>query len=131
MYIKNVSASDIGQALLDVANLGESPDHNLTTRRLDPTAQGVNVTLRVANSAGLYAKRGYSGRRTVAACYHGHYEFMAALFRNRPNAKIRSAMATFDGVGEFNASANYLAGRNVGSMMRPVAFGDMCECEQD
>jgi hypothetical protein len=131
MYIKNVTASDIGQALKDVANLGETHDHNLTTKRLDPTAQGVNVTLRVSDSKGVYAKRGYSGRRTVAACYHGHFEFMAALFRNRPAAKIRSAMETFDGVGEFNAKADHLAAKNLGSMMHPVAYGDMCECEQD
>ena len=107
MYIKDVTASDIGQALQDVANLGETHDHNLTTKRLDPTAHGVNVTLRVSDSKGVYAKRGYSGRRTVAACYHGHFEFMAALFRNRPAAK------------------------NLGSMMHPVAYGDMCDCEQD
>jgi len=127
MYIKDVVPSDIEQALLDVANT-HGMDHNLTTKRLDRTGQGVNVTLRVCNSNGIYAKRGFSGRRTVAACYHGHYDFMNALFHIVPTAKIRSVMATFDGVDNFHASAEIVEQTNAGSSYRPIAYGDMCEC---
>lgn len=104
-------------------------EDNLTFNRYpEPTnrrGDSFNLTLRVYDSTGPGAKRGPSGRRTVSANYNAHYAFMREVFNINPGAKITSAMATYNGVAEFELFADDVQYRNVGSMMNPIEYGDL------
>lgn len=67
-------------------------------------------------------------RRKWAVCYHGHYAFMRMMFECFPNARLRSAMAKFNGIDDFNAYAGLVGIQNVGSQMQPRRFEDSCKC---
>ena len=104
---------------------------NLQPKRLDTVGSKrphVEVTLRVRESKGQYARRGQSGHRTIAVCYHGHYRFMAAVYACNPLAHIVSVMASYTSVHDFEASAPNLAYYNVGSKMYTQCFEDACDC---
>lgn len=71
-----------------------------------------------------------NGRKVNAVCFHGHRDFMEALFRAVPDAVLVSGKARYDGVGDFNAYADFVGDSNVGSKMYPVGYRDACECGQ-
>jgi len=126
MFIRNVTLEQLGDALR-----AADPSGNLTFNRLDPKGRGFNMTLRVRDSKGRFHRRGYSGRRLTAACYHGHYAFMESLFDLEPEAVIRSAMATYDGQEQFYNTAGNAGYRNIGSQMTPLCYEDACDCAEE
>jgi hypothetical protein len=90
----------------------------------------LSFRLRVKKSHGPGGKIGFSGRHTIAACYHLHRDFMINLFNLNPTAKIISCQARYDGKDDFNVKYPSIGSKNVGSMMQPVCFADSCECGQ-
>lgn len=128
MIIRNVTREQLDEAI--------RVNPNLMFNRCDPEGRGFRVTLRVKSSKGDYHRRaannpftGKRGRRLVAACYHGHYAFMERLFDLAPEAIIRSAMATFKGVEDFEEKAEEVECRNVGAPIYPTYYGDACDCD--
>jgi len=116
-----------------------------------PRGKRARFTLGVNDSHGTGARRSWSGRHTVAATWQAHYDVMAALF-DAGATRIRSAMADYragmaqvrtsgyslDDRGQmlrrgpfatardaFDALADETADGNAGSIMAPVAFGDL------
>jgi len=64
-----------------------------------------------------------------AVCWHGHRDFMRALFALAPDAEIRSAMATYKGSDNFEQTfgfTRYAGGSRMGVQMIPYA--DACTC---
>lgn len=121
MRAYGVTPDDLQKALRaadDTGNLILNPDNDGPAR----------FTLRVKDSRGRYARRSHSGRRMVAACYHGHWAFMYALLTLQPDARIKSHMADYRGRADFLAKAPAVGGRNIGSMARPMAYGAACDC---
>lgn len=49
-----------------------------------------NVTLKVKNSRLSGARRSYTGRRLISACWHVHADFLEELFKINENIKITS-----------------------------------------
>lgn len=123
MKIYGVSESQIEKIIESIPNLDWKRLETVGPRR-----PHVEVTLKVKSSRGLYAKRGVGGRRTVAACFHGHAAFMKAVFAIRPGALIKSTMATWDGAADFAERFEDVGERNIGSRMEPIAFRDSCSC---
>ena len=104
---------------------------NLDYRRLETVGTRiphVEVTLRVRDSRGRYAKLGRNGRRTVAACYHAHYRFLAIVYALNPSAQVVSALMRYNDARDFVTKAPELAYSNIGSRMEPQCFKDACEC---
>ena len=66
---------------------------------------------------------------SYVVCWHGHRDFMLALFDAKPDARLKSAMADYRGRADFLASYGNTEHRQVGSMMDPACYGDLCECE--
>jgi hypothetical protein len=67
-------------------------------------------------------------RRVAAVCWHGHRDFMRAIFDRDPSARIKSAFADYKGRENFEREFPATAHRNVGSMMYPVFMIDACTC---
>ena len=101
---------------------------NITFNRLTPVNQkgdAFNVTLRVKDSRGAGARRGYTGRRLINACYHVHGYFFQILFMLNPQIQIKSL--------NNNISEHNIWGfdRNIGSIMNPLYLSDACNCDID
>ena len=76
-----------------------------------------------------YQRRGFTGRRINAVCWHGHYAFMAALFERVPKTRLVSAAARYENKEDFDTFADRTGDRNIGSEYRPLAYRDACDCE--
>lgn len=68
------------------------------------------------------------GRKIAAVCWHGHRDFMLALYEHDPNARIKTHWADYRGVEDFREKFGNTGYRNVGSMMYPMFAKDICTC---
>lgn len=101
---------------------------NLDFNRFEPKRTHIVFTLRVKDSKAPGHRRGHSGRRMVAACWHAHRDFMRAVFDAEPSAKIVSCMARYDGQEDFELKHGRTATQNIGSVMQPLCMADACDC---
>ena len=74
------------------------------------------------------ANRGIGPRKVAAVCWHGHRDFMRAVFRIDPNARFKTAIADWKGSEDFERRFAQTAFNNVGSMMYPIFAKDACTC---
>lgn len=68
------------------------------------------------------------GRKVAAVCWHGHRDFMRAVFRLDPNARFKTAIADWKGSEDFEQRFAQTAFDNKGSIMFPVFAKDACTC---
>lgn len=90
--------------------------------------QGRRFAFTLGLNGELWRRRGSSGRRVASVCFHGHAAFMQHVFEAVPDALIKSMMATYNGVQDFQQEACKTGNRNVGSMMQPLAYTEACDC---
>jgi hypothetical protein len=114
-----------------------------------PVAQGRGLRLRLTTSGAVrtasgrlkvpppYARRAHhrnddGSRRllTRSVCWHGHRDFFRALFELAPEARVVTAMATYRGREDFEASHEESGWRNIGSQMDPIYARDACDCNR-
>jgi hypothetical protein len=111
-----------------------SPDYsdNLTVHR-DSHQSGrlLRARVGVVSSREPGARRSWTGRRIPAACWHAYRDVLAALFEQRPDATVRTAMAVYRGREGFEAHYPQTAYSNIGSAMQPAYMPDLCSCEED
>lgn len=96
--------------------------------RFDFTSQrgrAINGVLRVKNSRAYGARMSASGRRTCAASWEAHRDFMRALFAANPAGRITSALADYKGAEDFERKFVATYSHQVGSQVCPAAFGDL------
>jgi hypothetical protein len=86
-------------------------------------------TLGVHDSKGRGARRSQDGRRIAAACWHAHRDTLRALFLLEPTAIVKTAMATYKGLSGFEETFPDTYHKNSGSIMNPVEYGSLCECQ--
>ena len=70
-----------------------------------------------------------SGRRGPWACWDAFRDVLAGIFIEDPDALIRTGMATYKNARDFLNKYPYSGDRNVGSMVAPVSYGDLCDCD--
>ena len=136
MIVRNGPNEQTLRAIIHAVSVGYSD--NLTWRdtrdMTNSRATITRFTLRVHSSRGPGAHQsscGYNGkrRRGVAACWHAHRDVLRAIFTRYPNAKVKSAFATYDGLDGFLRTFPATYDRNAGSAAYPVCYGDLCECD--
>lgn len=74
---------------------------------------------------------GSRGRRVHAVCWHGHRYFMSHLFDKFPNAVLKTCLATYRGLNDFEEKYPDTGWDNVGSMIAPVFRREACKCWED
>lgn len=100
---------------------------NIEWNRFEPARTHVNFTLRVRDSHGPGAKRGFSGRATAAACWHAHGHFFEELLRVAPQARI----VTHGGPGAVvTAAGGNWQDCNIGSQVQPMYYSEACACDE-
>ena len=97
----------------------------------------INFTIKVKDSKGAGHRLGHqktsSGnrRRLACACWHVHRDLMIEIFRRKPDAVLKSALATYNGKEDFESSFEGTYYRNIGSNFDPMYAGEACECEYE
>jgi hypothetical protein len=84
----------------------------------------IRAVLRVKNSRALGARLAPSGRHTPAASWEVHRDVMTILFDMNPEGWIHSALAKYNGRGDFRANFPATEYHQVGSTMYPVSIGE-------
>lgn len=104
-------------------------DGNITFLR-EPETRGnwVHFTLTVQDSAGEGGRRGHSGRRIKAACWHAHRDVLMTLFDQCPDAIVVTAKARYEGREGFLQVYPPTGEVNIGSRFAPLAYRDACDC---
>lgn len=97
-------------------------DNNIEANRFEQIGRNFFVTLKVKNSHGNGARRGYTGRAMIAACWHVYGIFFDELIKDNP-AIVIVAMGKKIGAGYGNWYDS-----DVGSIARPRKYSEMCEC---
>lgn len=75
------------------------------------------------------SRKSWTGRRGPWACWHSFRDVLAAIFIADPDALIRTGMATYKGAHGFLDKYPETGDRNVGSMVAPAYYGDLCDCD--
>lgn len=99
-------------------------DMGITIYNFREEGTGFAFVLRPASGSDAYRAASNTGRRKWAISYEGHYVFMEAIFNRFPEAKLRSALAKYNGQDEFYRFAPIVGLTNVGSMINPVRYED-------
>lgn len=73
-------------------------------------------------------RHSWSGRRTHAACWHAYRDVMRGILTKYPSARIRTALALYEGLDGFEATYPSTAYKNIGSMMQPAYMPELCSC---
>lgn len=105
------------------------------------SSRTVSFTLRPIPDSTRYKRRSQStfrpNRYVRAICWHGHYEFMHRILEQSPNAKIAThspvgnpGALVYDGLDDFLDKAIETQYIDVGSMFRPVEWGELCDCHR-
>ncbi len=68
------------------------------------------------------------GRRVHAVCWHGHADFMTAVYQRDPKARFETAFATYSDRADFARNYVETAFRNVGAPIAPVSAASACRC---
>lgn len=140
MFVYGVPFTDVQSVVCDVSSA--LYDGNVTLRtgedRSNRAGPRATFTLRTIDTAGLGAKGSASAfgkgtgpkgrRRTIAACWHAHYDVLAELFARFPVARVVTAIATYT-APTFRDRALATSHIDVGSQLFPVTAPDCCECD--
>jgi len=120
MRIKNVTSKELEQALKET---NKQFKDNVTWNRFDKKGSQFIVTLKVKDSNGAGARRGFHNRRKlISACWHVHGTFFDELLSINENAVILPAGYRIDKNG-----GNW-QDRNIGSIINPMYFSEACDC---
>ena len=118
VHIKNVSIQDVETALYET---NKTFDYNICFKRIESNGKTIIATLKVINSRGKGARLGFTGRHINAACWHVYGTFFDNLFRINPNVIIKQCGKLVTPIWE---------DKNVGSIMHPKLYSELCECEK-
>jgi hypothetical protein len=120
MIIK-CNSDDIENALVQA---NKEFDDNLRFKRFEfigNTRDGIKkhrVTLTVNSSKDKGGRRGFSGKRVAAACWHAHGTF----FDNLPEG------TEIEASGQKYHAGDPWVDRQIGSLMQPMYYSEACDC---
>ena len=128
MLIRNVTLAQFSDVVAQVsAEYGDNLMVNPDTHEAGVRVKRVTGRIRAVSSRDAGARRSWSGRRTVSACWHAHRDVYRALFAQYPNATVQTMMARYT-AQNFEDTYPGTANHNIGSMMAPAYMPELCEC---
>lgn len=92
----------------------------------------ITLTIRALYSNRLGARRSYSGRRSISACWHAHRDVIRAILTRYPEATITTGLLgpiRYEGLQHFEATYPDTGSIDIGSMFQPAQIADLCECD--
>lgn len=120
MMIRNVTRDDLERAL---ATANARYGGNLCLARCVAIGNNWRVRLRVRDSRGPgHRVRISDRRRTTFACWHAHGDFFDAL--------PKGTEIILAGESTPHRPGDPWQDRNIGSLVHPVMFSELCDCER-
>lgn len=98
-------------------------------RALNMRGDRFRARIRASRSALQGARRTWTGRRSVAACWHAHRDVLALMFAEHPHAVVRTTFAVYRGAEGFRDNFPGTGRRNIGSAYTPVRMPELCDCD--
>lgn len=93
--------------------------------RILPTGMRLNGDYKYQRTS---ASGFHADRRVHAVCWHGYRDFMLAVYKRNPDARIKTMFADYRNETDFIAKYPETGYRNVGSMMYPMQAREVCNC---
>lgn len=116
----NATIPNLYEAL---SRTNEEYANNLRFKTIGPLNSKRNTfTLTVSDSRARGGRRGFSGKRVAAACWHAHGTFFDHLWEIAPEVTIRAGELVMRGPDD-----NW-QDRNIGSAYQPLFFSEACDC---
>jgi len=122
MIAKKATMQEMEQGL---KALNEKYDGNIRFKRIEQQGNNIRFTLTVCDSSKKGARRGFTGKRLAAACWHAHGDYFEALLSINNNIEIRAGTKVIDKFG-----GNW-QDWNIGSLMQPLYYSEACDCEKE
>jgi hypothetical protein len=95
------------------------------------------VRLSVKDLEMLGARRGwptlqnfYTRQRIRAACFHAVGAYILGVLERVPEATIRTALATYQGIADFGQKCGGVGETNLGRGLMPYRLRDACVCSE-
>jgi hypothetical protein len=131
MQIRNVLKHQI-EAACEAANVTFGSRMQNPPRPLNAKGTAWQVTIG-PKVKGDRCRRAVSDGRMLSSvsCWHAYRDFFKALYYVQPAARVRTALAKYDGVAAFEASFQATGWKNAGSVVHPVALKECCTCTDD
>jgi hypothetical protein len=110
--------------LIEALNfVNKSFDDNIKFKTLEQkTSKVISFTLTVKDSKQSGSRRGNSGKRIAAACWHVHGYFFEYLFLTYPGVYIWSQGK------KLTSNDDNWQDKNIGSYFHPLMFSEACDC---
>jgi len=121
MKARNCNDHDL---LCALALVNQRYKENIWFKSFTSKRNGVDFTLSVKDSRAPGHRRGRSGRRIAAACWHVHGHFFEALLHLVPEASIRSSMLKV----KIDKNGGNWQDKNIGSIAKPLLYSEACDC---
>lgn len=120
----------VNQATLEAIIEETSKEYagNIKLKSIATHGKGLRFTITVKDSKNVGAKRGVSGRRISAACWHAHRDLMRNIFKANPDARLKTMLADYKGKQDFENKFQETGYVNVGSYFNPLEACNACEC---
>ena len=126
MDITGVSYDEVVRA---VAKASAKYDGNITVHQdAKPIRNGFRGRLIGITTGGPGTRTSVSGRRGKYVCWHAYRDAMYEIFDINPDARIRTALATYKGLKGFEDEYPATGNRNMGNMMQHITMPDLCDC---
>ena len=126
MIFKNVTENEMYQAL---ELINKKYDNNILFKS-GPARKSKNqitatLTVNSTKDGALGYRRGHTGRKLAAACWHVHGDFFDALIDINPAAVIITGMNRKQVINKYGGNWQDV---NIGSMMQPMSYSEACDC---
>jgi hypothetical protein len=98
-----------------------------------PKGRGIAFTLKTEGPRPRYRRYNTNGRTVPGrVCWHGTRDFLRALYSRVPEAKVRTAMATYKNAADFERSygATYYRQSEYMGFMMQAPVNQPCACAE-
>lgn len=97
---------------------------------LNKRGDRVRFTLKVKDVRNKPGARMGHERRINAACWHLNRDLYVEIFKLNPDARIKTALATYNGWQDFLDSYPETGEANIGSYYNPLYMSEACNCHE-
>lgn len=130
MEIKGLTLDQFTAIVRHVSEANYSGNLSVDRNAHDGSSPTIRCTARLTAKSGESGSRTTgSGRRGPYACWHAYRDVLVMLFEAHPDAKVKTALAVYDGAEGFRRDYPETKFHNAGSRMQPRSIADLCDCD--
>ncbi|MEV0318165.1 hypothetical protein ACIBKX_07865 [Streptomyces sp. NPDC050658] len=126
MHIRGVPLNDFRDLTEEVSSYLYDGNVIVAPNAHPAGCRAIVARLRVLNSRGPGARTSASGRHGPYSCWHAYRDVLREVFEEYPAACVRTVLATYRGVENFDKRFRATRYLDIGSAARPAFVADLC-----